>query len=61
MLMIKHTCSKEVYTYTYWNPTKPCGKSAKYFESGRWYCGFHAPSQIEKRKKKKGKLSNKEK
>lgn len=48
-----------------WNRflTSRCGKVAKYYEVGKWYCGLHAPSIIIIREKarqetrKKRKLS----
>ena len=30
-----------------------CGCNAKYFESGYWYCGRHAPSKVKERGDKK--------
>lgn len=56
--MTKHTCcakincskSYDILRKTISNlPDEICGKTAKYFEDGFWFCGRHAPSKIEER------------
>ena len=36
-----------------WGNSSTCGKTAKYEEGGKWYCGTHAPSRIGARREKR--------
>jgi hypothetical protein len=46
----KHTCEFE--RFVHWRRIH-CGKTAKYHEGDKWYCGMHAPSKVEARRKKR--------
>lgn len=55
---MKNKCCAEVnfnaakWIISRFDTTQFCGKKAKYYESGDWYCGKHAPSKIKEREDK---------
>jgi len=36
----KHYCEEPIWESN-WPRAHPCGKTAKHFENGRWFCGIH--------------------
>ncbi len=39
----KHTCCKIIYSGSFSQYAKPCGKTAKFERDGKHYCGTHDP------------------
>lgn len=47
----KRYCEEPVWESN-WPRSHPCGKTAKHFENGKWYCGIHCEEAKKRRMEK---------